>query len=125
MSLMAQLRHGVKVELLPTSTRGSYETLYGEANGQRQQDAFEERIQENMVTPIPDQVAFRIDFPAWLRTLTVRERRIIRAMLLNEQTKNLSRKFHVSPAKISQLRRAFECGWTKSTADSAEKPMMA
>ena len=30
---------------------------------------FEDALQDNTTTPIPDQVAFRIDWPAWLATL--------------------------------------------------------
>ena len=44
------------------------EELYGTASGQRHLDTFEERLQDNRQSPVPDQAAFRLDFPAWLRT---------------------------------------------------------
>ena len=66
-----------------------------------------------------DQAAFRIDFPAWLGTLTGRERRLIRAMARNERTKDLSRQFEVSPARISQLRRAFHLDWLHFHGENA------
>ena len=58
-------------------------------------------------------MAFRIDFPAWLKTLTARERRLVRAMARNERTTDLSREFGVSPGRISQLRRAFMEDWRR------------
>jgi hypothetical protein len=121
MSPLAQQRHGFRVESLPISTRTRYEDLYGLIAGQRHLDAYEERLSDNTVTPIPDQVVFRLDFPAWLATLTARERRLIRAMADHERTKDLSRKFEVSPARISQLRQEFRQGWERFSADPLEE----
>ena len=106
LSPLAQTRRGFLVGTLPAATRHGHENLWGSPHGQEQQDAFEERLQDNHVTPVPDQVAFRLDFPAWLQTLTLRERRIINAMMQNERTNELSRQFEVSPGRISRLRRA-------------------
>jgi len=128
LSPCAQWRHGFMVETLPSSTRTSLDGLYAKPHGQQMHDAFEERLQDNTITPVPDQAAFRIDFPNWLRTLTKRERRIIRAMLRNEHTKDVSRQFAVSPGRISQLRREFERGWKRYTGDVDEqvaKPLKA
>jgi hypothetical protein len=107
-----QRRHGFHVERLPSWTQASHERLYAEVRGQE--------LRDNAVTPVPEQVCFRIDFPAWLRTLTGRERRLIRAMARNERTLDLSRQFEVSPARISQLRREFQEGWERFTADAGE-----
>jgi len=112
-----QCRKGFKVESLPHSSRVSLE---GNVRRQRQLDEFEERLADNTVTPVPDQAAFRIDFPAWLATLTARERRLIRAMAQNERTQDLSRQFQVSPARISQLRQAFHQGWTRFCSDAID-----
>ena len=70
-------------------------------------------MRDNTVTPVPDQVQFRIDWPAWLRTLTPRERRIIKEMARGERTMDLGREFELSPARISQLRREFHDGWAR------------
>jgi hypothetical protein len=113
----AQMRHGFKVEPLPSSPRASHECLYAAPTGQRLHDAFEERLRDNTVTPVPDQVAFRIDFPAWLKTLTARERRMIRAMAQNERTLDLSKEFELSPARVSQLRREFHDDWQRYLGD--------
>jgi hypothetical protein len=108
-----QKRKGFKVEALDSSTCTSHERLYAEPLGQQLQDAFEERLRDNTLTPVPEQVAFRIDFPAWLQSLTARERRIIHAMTQNERTKDISRQFDLSPGRISQMRRELHQDWTR------------
>ena len=112
-SPVAQRKHGFHVAYLPPSTRSSQEYLYATPQGQVLLDAFEERLRDNTLTPVPDQVAFRMDFPAWLRTLTPRERRIIRAMARNERTTDLGKQFEVSPGRISQMRQEFRDDWLR------------
>src|SRR5262249_50944172 len=77
LSLLAQQRHGFRVERLPSSTRSPNEQLYADPHGQAMQDAFEERLRDNTLTPPPDQAAFRIDFPRWRGTRSERDRRVI------------------------------------------------
>jgi hypothetical protein len=115
-----QRRNGFHVERLPSSTQASHERLYAEVHGQELHDAFEECLRDNTITPVIDQVIFRIDWPAWLRTLTGRQRRLIRAMAQNERTLDLSKEFEVSPARISQLRREFHGGWQRFCGECQE-----
>jgi hypothetical protein len=35
-------------------------------------DALEERLRDNTLTAVPEQVCFRLDFPAWMNTLNDR-----------------------------------------------------
>ncbi len=119
LSPLAQQRRRFRVGRLPTSTRRHHESLYADPHGQALLDAFDERLRDNTLTPVPDQVAFRIDFPAWLRTLTGRERRLVRAMARGERTTDLSRQFELSPGRISQLRRAFRGDWLRFTDERA------
>jgi hypothetical protein len=113
LSPLAQQRHGFTVAALPTSTRVSQEERYRIVHGQHEQDEFEERLRDNTQTPVLEQVAFRLDFPAWLATLTGRERRLVREMARNERTKDLSQRFELSPARISQLRRELHDDWSR------------
>jgi hypothetical protein len=122
LSPLAQRRHCFRVEPLPAAAVTPYQSRYGSPRGQQHQDAFEERLQDNTITPVPDQVQFRIDFPTWLATLTGRERRLIRAMAQGERTSDLSHQFQVSPARISQLRREFRQGWSRFCGDSPAGP---
>ncbi|HUE69715.1 MAG TPA: hypothetical protein VMP01_02405, partial [Pirellulaceae bacterium] len=66
---------------------------------------------EDKRTPVPEQAAFRCDFPAWLATHTPRNRRIAESLSLGASTQEVSRQFGVSPARISQLRREFHDSW--------------
>lgn len=121
LSKRAQRRHDFQVEHLPLSTRACHEALYGTVRGQRLHDEFEERLRDNSITPVLDQVQFRVDWPAYLATLTRRERRIIRAMVQNERTKDLARRFELSPGRISQMRRDFQDGWNRFCGDAAQQ----
>jgi hypothetical protein len=113
MNPIAQRCYGFKVESLPSFTRTSFDHLYSSPKGQELRDYFEERLWDNTITPVIDQVQFRIDFPAWLQTLTGRERRMIRGMARNERTLDLSKQFELSPARISQIRREFQIDWNR------------
>ena len=109
LSPAAQRRRGFWVEeLLPPAAR---ERPYGEPSGQRRQDAFEERLKDNTQTPVLDQVVFRCDFPAWLLTLSERNRLIVDDLVAGEGTGDVARKFGISPGRVSQLRRHFEDDW--------------
>jgi hypothetical protein len=113
----AQQRHGFTVEAMPVSTRTGHHDLYGAVHGQKLLDAYEERLRDNLVTPIPDQVQFRIDFPNWLAGCSTRDRRLIEEMARGERTLDLARKFSLSPARISQKRREFHDDWTRFCED--------
>lgn len=109
----AQREHGFRVESLPTSTRQSFEKVYCTVGGQRRINAFEERLQDNMQTPILDQVVFRCDFPEWLDSQSIRDRHLIRDMACDERTSDLAEKYKMSPGRISQLRREFHDDWQR------------
>jgi hypothetical protein len=104
LSPAAQQRRGFTVSPLPDGS-----SLLG--------NVFDEALADNTVTPIPDQVIFRLDWPAWLRTRTARDRRLIGAMALSERTQALARTFGISPGRVSQLRRAFHADWELFCAD--------
>ena len=113
LSELGQRQHGFRVQPLPSSTRRSFEELHGVVGAQRQIDTFEERLHDNMQTPVPDQVAFRCDFPAWLKTCAPRDQHLIRAMAAEERTLDLAKRFKLSPARISQLRREYADDWNR------------
>lgn len=117
----AQRKHGFRVEALPALTYTHYEDLDAHIGGQRRLDIFEERLQDNTVSPIPEQVAFRCDFSSWLRTHSARDRRIISDMARNESTKDLAHKHDLSQGRVSQLRRQYHDGWHRFCADLAKR----
>jgi hypothetical protein len=73
----------------------------------------EEALQDNTVSPVPDQVAFRLDFPAWRRTRCQRDRRIVDDLMRGERTLDVARKHGISPARVSQKRRDFHEDWRR------------
>lgn len=100
MSEIAQQRHGYYISKLPDFSTESTNPLV-------------EALTENMVSEVPDQVAFRIDFPAWLKTLSERNRSLLTDMALGHRTKDLAEKYQTSEGRISQLRREFQKGWRR------------
>lgn len=112
-----QKKHGFRVEQLPMSTRTCHAELNG-VTGQRHLDAYEERLQDNTRTPVDEQAAFRLDFPAWLRTRTERDRRIIEEMAVGERTSHVATQFGMSSSRVSQLRREYSQDWRRFTGDA-------
>src|SRR5262245_8068616 len=100
LSSTAQRQHHFMVERLPDfSTLGS--------------NPLEEALVDNTQTPPPEQASFRIDFPTWLQTRSERDRRLAEDLMTGERTLDVSTKFGLSPARISQLRRDFHDDWLR------------
>jgi hypothetical protein len=119
LSPRAQRERGIKVESLP-NVCASHESLYSSVRGQREHDVFEERLQDNTITPVPEQAAFRIDWPAWMKTHSDRNRRIIDDLMAGEATFDVSRKYGICPARVSQMRREFHDGWERFNEDKSQ-----
>lgn len=71
----------------------------------------EESLSDNRQSPVLEQVAFRIDFPHWLRLQGRRNRRIVERLMRGYTTSEVAAEFYVSPARISQLRRELAETW--------------
>jgi hypothetical protein len=74
---------------------------------------WEDALQDNAQTPVPEAVAFKIDFMSWLSTLSVRNREVAEDMAVGHRTDELADLHAVSPARISQLHRQFHESWTQ------------
>ena len=99
LSVQTKLRHGISVTRL-----GSVD----------QEAAFwQEALRDNRRSPVADQAAFRIDFPAWLRSLSARNRRIARALAIGLTTGEAAECFGLSWGRISQLRRELAASWRR------------
>ena len=77
----------------------------------KEEDAWMEAVVEDHQTPVADQVAFRLDFPAWLRTQSRRNRRIAETLAIGHSTTQVAKRFHVSAGRISQKRQEFHKSW--------------
>jgi hypothetical protein len=84
----------------------------------RDQNATIDALQDNTKSPPDEQAAFRIDFAAWLQIYDDRKRRVIHDLMLGEKTLEVANRHHLSPARISQLRREFKDDWQKFYADA-------
>ena len=104
LSKLAQWRHGFSVASIPHK-------------GTSERYPIEEALHANTETPVPDQVAFRLDFSVWLITLTPSKRHIATDMMTGERTGDLAQKHRVSPARISQLRNELLESWELFTSD--------
>jgi hypothetical protein len=79
-----------------------------------------EALRDNTRTPVPDQVSFRLDFPAWLRRRSRRDRRLVCALLRGGRTREVASQFGLTPSRVSQLRAELRADWARFTADPAD-----
>ena len=86
---------------------------------QKESDEWLEAVVEDTHTPVPEQVAFRIDFPAWLKSQTKRNRRIAEALSLGYTTREVARRFKISEGRVSQLRRRLCLSWQEFHGEPA------
>jgi hypothetical protein len=70
-----------------------------------------EAVAINARYPVPQQVAFKMDFGTWFRGLEKRDREIIKALGMGDSTSEVAKKFNVSWGRISQLRRKYAESW--------------
>jgi hypothetical protein len=69
-------------------------------------------VEDKRATPA-DTAASRTDFAAWLKMLSPRRRRMANFLAIGETTNRAARRFHVSPARISQIRRELQQSWDR------------
>jgi hypothetical protein len=106
LSPFAQRRRGFAVAKLP-----DFSTLHG--------NPLSEALHDNTQSPVPDQAAFRIDFPAWLGTFDSRRRNIIVDMGLGHRTQELAQKHGLSESRISQMRQEAAADWQHFHGEAA------
>ena len=82
----------------------------------------EDALADNTVTPVDEQVAFRMDFPCWLSTYSDRDRRIALDLMAGERTQDVSEKYSLSAGRVSQMRMQFHEGWRRFQDGNASHP---
>jgi len=97
---LAQVRHSFTVAPLPSGSR------LGD-------NVFDQALQDNMQTPVPEQVCFRCDFPRWQGTRSDRDRRLIDDLMIGGRTSQVASKHGLSPSRVAQLRREFHEDWER------------
>jgi len=76
-------------------------------------------IEDTRNAPVPDIVAFRVDFGDWLNSLKRRDRRIAEFLSLGHRTSDTAQEFKVSEGRVSQLRRELAESWKEFVGDEA------
>ncbi|MCA9054883.1 MAG: hypothetical protein KDA75_13670, partial [Planctomycetaceae bacterium] len=103
LSRYCQIRTGVRIRSIP-SEDSPHDRWIESAIATRQ-------------SSIPDQVALRVDVPAWLQRFSRRTRRIARDMSMGWTTAELALRYQLSAARISQMRREFFESWNDFQAN--------
>jgi hypothetical protein len=70
-------------------------------------------LADNTRSPVPEQVAFRVDFPAWLNSRSDRDRRLALELMAGERTLDVADRHGLTPGRVSQLRRDFHDDWQR------------
>lgn len=69
-------------------------------------------VEDKTCTPA-DLAASRIDYPAFLETLSRRDRRIAETLATGETTSRVAKRFGISPGRVSQLRQELKVAWER------------
>ena len=81
----------------------------------------DDALSENTQSPVPDQVQFRGDFPAWAKQLSPGKREVMEHLALGHQTQLVAKTFGVSSARISQMRRELRQDYLHFLQDSVSE----
>jgi hypothetical protein len=122
LSRKAQQRRGFRVEPLPAPARTAGEGLYARAQGRREQGALEECLRDHRKAPVPDLVAFRLDFGAFLGALAERDRRMALALAEGHAAKQVARRFGLTPGRVTQLRQRWRRQWLAFQGEAEQTP---
>ena len=79
-------------------------------------------VVEDRRTPVPEQAAFRCDFPGWLDTLSPQKRQIAEKLAVGDTTSEIAQECKVSPGRISQIRRELENSWQEFHGELEDYP---
>jgi hypothetical protein len=108
MSRYAQIGHGFKVVPLQ--------------NHDPDDDTWVNDFVESRNASVLDQIAIRMDFRSWLKSLGRRSRRIAMDLARGFSTSEVASKYRVSAGRISQIRRELESAWRQF---QSEPPLAA
>ena len=75
-------------------------------------------VEDRHSTPA-ELAAFRIDFRAFLKSLSRRDRKVALKMARGHATSWIAKKFKISAARVSQLRRELDDAWQEFQGDPA------
>lgn len=80
----------------------------------------EEAVIDNAQTPVPDQVQFRVDFPAWLTRHTRRDQQMIIELAKGERIMLIAKSYRLSASRVGHLRTELRKAWEQFCEEPAE-----
>ncbi len=116
LSLTAKIKYGVSVVQFAATVFPERQ----ERPAPVEDDAhvYEQHVTDDTQTPVPDQAAFRIDWPMFLETLTTRDRNIAAFLAMGHQATEAAREFKLSLPRISQVRKDWQRQWREFHVES-------
>ena len=111
MSRLAQRKHGFRVRRLPGCMPSNGRPTLLNCEDHR--------------TPLPDAVAFRIDFSDWCDRFNDRKRKVLLALAEGSAAWEVAERFGLSEGRISQLRREYESSWQRMQANCTKMPRLS
>ena len=118
LSPLAQRRRGFRVESLPTAPGTACDHVRSTTD--RRRDEFSEWLCDNTRSAVPDQVAFRLDFPTFLSELGPRDRALVRYLALGHSGHMAATQFGMTAGRVSQLRREWRLRWRESQDEAID-----
>jgi Sigma-70, region 4 len=94
-----------------TQRRGRFQVHSLAAVQPADRASWQEAVVDNTQTPPADAAAFRIDFAAWLDSLTPRNRQLVELFLLCHTATQVARQLQLSRGRVSQLRQQLARHW--------------
>jgi hypothetical protein len=88
-------------------------------------EAWRELVVEDRRATPADVAATRLDFVAWLSTLSTRNRRIALVLAMGETTTCVAEQFGVSLGRVSQLRQELKAAWEAFHGEAKAAPQPA
>jgi hypothetical protein len=119
LSPLAQRKRGFRVESLHVSAGVARDHLQSTTD-RRRQDEFEDQLRDNTKSPVPEQAAFRIDFPEFLAGLGPRDRTLARFLALGNSAQVAADRFGLSEGRVSQLRKTWRERWCQFQGEGVD-----
>jgi hypothetical protein len=109
LSLTAKIRYGIGVVQFAAKVPSQHRIK--PASIPDEHHVYEDHILDDTQTPVPDQAAFRVDWPVFLGTLSERDRNIAAFLALGHQATEAAAEFQVTVPRISQVRKDWQRRW--------------
>ena len=101
--------------------RNGYGLCYLGTPGDQNSGGWHEMLVESKQAGPADTAASRIDFDAWLGSLSARDRGIAATLATGETTSRTAQRFSITPGRVSQLRRELQEAWLAFHGERAEE----